>query len=379
MTQAKNFGFGEDEMLLRDAANKFFQQRLTTLQLHELVAGNPDPDRAVECLWPQELWQEMCELGWPMLAVPERADGLAMSAVAAVGLVHAAGQAALPSPLSQTIGCSYILSACASQSADLALGSIVEGKAFSLASSNARGSLDVANSDVAVNSGVLNGCACYVQEAQKADFIIVSARGGGGLGLYLVSSQAEGLTVTADAIVDLTRDQARITFDNVQAVELCPQGQGEDILNKTLPILLTLAAADMCGAGEWQLQTTVDYANTRMQFERQIGFFQAVKHPLVDAMMMIDQSRSLTYCAACAIDSEPDEAMRYARMANAAASDMAAFMSSRSVQFHGGIGFTWECAIHLYFKRQKHSQMLYGDAGYQREKLADIMIGTLGA
>jgi alkylation response protein AidB-like acyl-CoA dehydrogenase len=137
--------------------------------------------------------------------------------------------------------------------------------------------------------------------------------------------------------------------------------------------MLTIVAADMCGAAEWQLQTTVAYAQVRTQFEHPIGFFQAVKHPLVNMMLEVDRTRSLVYAAACAVDTEPDKAEEYARMAKASAADMAAFCSGRSVQLHGGIGFTWECDVHLYFKRQLHNQLLFGDAAYQRAKLAALL------
>ena len=131
----------------------------------------------------------------------------------------------------------------------------------------------------------------------------------------------------------------------------------------------------MVGAGEWLLQTTVEYARTRIQFDRPLGFFQAIKHPLVNVMLEIDRARSLTYNAGCACDTEPEEALRFARMAKSQASDMAVFAASRAVQFHGGIGFTWECFVHLYFKRQMHNQVLYGDGRYQRARLADMVIG----
>ena len=150
-------------------------------------------------------------------------------------------------------------------------------------------------------------------------------------------------------------------------------------LQQAMPAVWTMVAADMVGAAEWQLQTTVEYARVRKQFDRELGFFQAVKHPLVNVMLAIDQTKSLVYNAACALDSEPESAARSAHMAKASASDMAAFASSRSVQFHGGIGFTWECYIHLYFKRQMHNQMLWGDAGYHRAKLADLVIGPVAA
>ena len=117
----------------------------------------------------------------------------------------------------------------------------------------------------------------------------------------------------------------------------------------------------------------------RTQFDKPIGFFQAVKHPLSDLMVMIDQARSLVYNAACAMDSDPEVFEQSARMANASASDAAAFGCTRSVQTHGGIGFTWECYVHIYFKRQKHNQALMGDAAYQRARLADILIGPVAA
>jgi alkylation response protein AidB-like acyl-CoA dehydrogenase len=115
-----------------------------------------------------------------------------------------------------------------------------------------------------------------------------------------------------------------------------------------------------------------------VQYDHVIGFFQAVKHPIVNVLIAIDHARSLVYNAACAIDTEPEQAAMFAHMAQSAASDMAEFASSRSLQFHGGIGFTWECFIHLHFKRQMHNQVLYGDATYHRAKLADMIMGPIG-
>ena len=190
-----------------------------------------------------------------------------------------------------------------------------------------------------------------------------------------MATDAPGLTINPDAIVDLTRDQAHVRFDNVVAQEVSADGVAA--LEQAMPAIWTMLAADVVGAAEWQLQTTVEYVNTRQQFEHPLGFFQAVKHPLVDVMVLIDQCKSLVYNAACAIDSEPERAAQCAHMAKASASEAAAFASGRSVQYHGGIGFTWECYVHLYFKRQKHSQMLWGDAAWHRAQLADILMGAV--
>jgi len=386
MAQPEDFGYHAEEDLLRSEARKFFKKHCDELTLMKLVASKHDPHRVPECLWDRQAWGKMAELGWTTLAVPEDAGGLGMSAVAVATLVEEAGRAAFPSPLIATINATYVLAACGTEGARTALGEIAEGKTAGLAITNRRGSWESADTDVtAAGSGstvTLNGTAWFVQDARKADLLVVSARSEAGVGLYVVPVDAPGVTIVPDSIVDLTRDQAHVTFAGVEAgaAQVAAEpGKGEAALNAARPALLTMVSADMCGAGEWQLQTTTAYAKERVQFDRPIGFFQAVKHPIVNMMIMIDNARSLAYAAACALDHEPSEAARYAHMAKAAASAMAAFCSGRSVQYHGGMGFTWECYVHLYVKRQIHNQVLYGDAAYHRARLADMLIGPIAA
>ncbi len=379
MAQPKNYGFGEEEQMLRDAVRKFFQDNHPTDKLHSLVAANPDPNREPQSLWDKTMWQQIVDLGWSAVAVPERAGGIGMSAVAVAAVVEEVGRTAFPSPFVATINATYVLAACNNAEADKVLQAIVEGQAVGLAVCNQRGSWEPGDTDVAVDDNVLNGTAYYVQDAKKVDRLLVSARRGDDVGLYVVPVDAEGVNIVADSIVDLTRDQAHISFDNVKPESIvATPGTGATALKEAVPAQLVILSADMCGAGEWQLQETVEYAKVRTQFDHQIGFFQAVKHPLVNLMVMIDQSRSLLFNAACAIDHEPENAEKCARMAKAAASDMAVFGSSRSIQFHGGIGFTWECFQQLYFKRQMHNQQLLGDAVFQRKKLADMLMGAIG-
>ena len=380
MSQPTNFGFGEEEKMLRDAAKKFFQDNVAINKLHASNAANPDPERKPDSIWDKNLWKQIVDLGWTGVAVPEAAGGLGMPCVAVAALAEEAGRVALPSPLITTLNSSYVLAACGSDAANKALEKIMEGAAATLAITNQQGSWEFSNSDVKAKGDTLNGTAYYVQDAQKADFFVVSANDSKGLGLYVIAANAQGVSIEADAIVDLTRDQARVIFKDAKAELIVAEaGKGEAALKKAEPAILTIVAADMIGAAEWQLQTTVEYAKTRNQFDHPIGFFQAVKHPLVDLMIAIDQAKSHVYNAACAIDHEPQKAAQYARMANAAASDVADYGSSRSVQYHGGIGFTWECFVHIFFKRQKHNQALYGNGIYQRAKLAEILIGPVAA
>ena len=375
MAQSKNFGFGEDETMLRDSAAKFFADNCTPDKIHSLVAADPDIHRNIECQWDQALWKQIGELGWTAAIVPEKAGGIGMPVVAVVALAEEAGKAAFPSPLLSTFNATFVLRECDTENANRLLAEIAGGQAATLAITNKKGSWESTDTDVSIENGKLNGTAWFVQDARKAEILVIAARSDAGLGLYHVDLAESGLNVIPDGIIDLTRDQAHIEFDNVTATEIAPPGAGSDALSKAIPGILCITAADMVGAGEWLLQTTTEYATTRVQFDRPLGFFQAVKHPLVNVMIEIDQAKSLTYNAACAIDEEPENAEKLARMAKSAASDMAVFSASRAVQFHGGIGFTWECYVHLYFKRQMHNQILFGDARYQRSKLAEILMG----
>lgn len=384
MAQPQDYGYGEDEDMLRGEVRKFLRNKCDERTVMKLVAHNPDLGREPECLWDRELWGEMVNLGLTTMAIPEAQGGLGMSAVAVATVIEEAGRAALPSPLIACVNAAYVLRACNGETANAALTDMAAGKTASLAVTNKKGSWSSADTDVSATESAgatkLNGTAWFVQDARKVDFYIVKAASSAGIALYRVPVDAPGLTITPDSIVDLTRDQAHITFSDVGVDAeniLADAGQGETVMAAAEPAILTMIAADMCGAAEWQMQTTAEHARTREQFDRPIGFFQAVKHPIVDMMINIDAARSLVYNAACAIDHEPEEAAEAAHMAKAEASDMAQFCSRQSVQLHGGMGFTWECPVQLYFKRQMHNQMLHGDGSYHRAKLANILIGPI--
>lgn len=376
MAQPNNFGFGEEAALLKESARKFFEDKFPTNQLHALVASDPTPDRMPEVLWDKAIWQEMVDLGWTMVAVPESAGGIGMPAVAVAGLVEELGRAAFPCPLQATINATYVLAACGS-TAESALAEIAEGVSATLAITNQQGSWNTSDTDVQCEGGKLNGTAWFVQDARKVDRLLVSVASEAGVSLYWVASDAAGVSIHADAIIDLTHDQAHVTFSGVEALAVCEDGVAA--LAEAFPAIWTMQAADVVGSAEWLLQTTVEYVSTRKQFEHPLGFFQAVKHPLVNVMVQIDETKSLVYNAACAIDTEVETALQYAHMAKASASETAAFSASRAVQYHGGIGFTWECYVHLYFKRQKHSQLLWGDAAWHRKRLADLLMGSVAA
>ena len=380
MALSKDLGFGPDEQMVRDQARRLLRESAPVDKLRALVARDHHEayETAVQpASWDESLWQHMVELGWTALGVPESYGGHGMKAIVGVALAEEIGRAAVPSPLPATQLASAVLRAAG---AGEWLERIAAGEPATLAVTPESGSWEPDDSGVEVRSAgggvTLHGKASFVQDARKCRLLVVSARGKGGVGLYVVPVDAPGVTVKPDRIVDLTRDQATVVFEGVKvdpAGVAAPEGKGAAALAAALPTILTLLAADACGAAEWQLQTTAEYAKSRVQFERPIGFFQSVKHPLVNVMIAIDRARSLTYAAACAIDEDPADALRLARMAKAAASDAAAFASDRSVQLHGGIGFTWECDVQLWLKRQKHTEQLFGNGTYQRAQLARLL------
>ncbi len=381
----RDFGFGSDEEMLRDLGRKFLDEQLPIEKLRDLIGQDPAAvyERGELPRWDPELWKQMVELGWNGLAVPEAAGGVGFKMAGIAALVEELGRHAVPSPFLSTLNASFALRAVESDAAGATLARIVDGASASLAITGARGSWEPAVCDVTAQAAsgegvVLSGDAHFVQDAFKADLFVTTADAGGALLLCVVPADAEGLTLTQDHIHDLTRDQASLHFDQVQVpAAAIVSRDATSALERAWPALLVATAADLCGTSEWQLQTTVEYARNRIQFDHPLGFFQAVKHPLVNAMIAIDRARSLLYHAACCIDQQSDEALTAARMAKSAASDAGAFISDRSVQLHGGIGFTWECDVHLFFKRSMHNQALYGDATHQRRKLADLLIGPV--
>ena len=370
MTQPRDFGFGEEQAMLQEAARRFCEDKQPLGKLREATAGTEDPYHGADRpgFYDAEAWQEMIALGWTALAVPESAGGVGMSLVSATTLAEEIGRAAMPTPLTSTLQTTYVLKEAATPSANEWLVKIAEGCAASLAIQAADGSHLPEFTEVFVKDGKLFGITNFVQDLQKVDLLVVSAKEDGITKLYAVTTSADGLTMYYDKIVDLTRDQGRVSFDGVEAI--CISEEAANIIKKAMPAIHTLIAADIAGGCEWLLQATAEYASVRTQFDRPIGFFQAVKHPIVNMMITTDETRSLVYNAACAYDTEPEKAQLAAHLAKSSAADSGEFCSNRATQLHGGIGFTWEHDVQIYHKRQLHSKQLYGDAMWHREQAA---------
>lgn len=375
MATPKDFGFTEDISMLKDTFAKFLSEQKTIENLRPSLKGTEDPYHGDQrsAFYDTQSWQQTVELGIHAVSIPEDQGGIGMGLVAATAIAEEIGRYALATPLTNMLLATFLLRAIDSPEGNALLEAMAGGTRVGIALYGEDASLEGDSTDVRVEDGKLQGQSWYVTDAQKSEILIVAAESAEGVDLYRVDCQSANVRVLDDRIVDLTRDQARIQFDGAEAQALTTGGRGLLSFQKALPALLTLTAADIAGAAEWQLQTTAEYAKVRSQFDRPIGFFQAVKHPIVDMMITADETRSLVYQAAAAFDFEPEDAARCAHLAKSSASDTAEFCANRSTQLHGGIGFTWEADVQIYHKRQMHSQFLFGDGIWQRAKLAELL------
>ncbi len=379
-----DFGFGEVETELRDVARRFLGDQFPITTLRELVASDPEAVylRGEPTSWDKQLWTQIVDMGWTGLAVPEAAGGTPVAMAGLAAVVEETGFHALPSPLTSTINASLVLNSCEPDAARPWLEAIASGTTATIATTDDTGSWQAAHCTVkATPDGDgyrLDGVTAFVQDAAKADLFVVLCQTDTSHIVAVVRADAEGLTVAPNHIHDLTRDQATLHFDSLLVeANAVVSTNGVAAIEAAWPGVLVMAAADLCGVAEWLLQTTTEYATNRVQFDHPIGFFQAVKHPIVNVTIDIARARSLLYHAASLVDSNPATALAAARMAKSAASDAASFAADRTVQLHGGIGFTWEHDAHIYFKRAMHGQALYGGGQYQRQQLANTLIGPI--
>jgi alkylation response protein AidB-like acyl-CoA dehydrogenase len=210
----------------------------------------------------------------------------------------------------------------------------------------------------------------FVLDGHTADLIVVAARTDAGVSLFHVDSGAAGLTREALSTMDQTRKQAKLTFDGTPAMLIGTDGQGWSVLEKVLDLVVVALAAEQVGGAQFVLEMAVQYAKDRVQFGRPIGSFQAIKHKCADMLLEVESAKSAAYYAAWCAAEMNDELPSVASLAKAYCSEAYFHAAAENIQIHGGIGFTWEHPAHLYFKRAKSSELLFGDPTYHRELLA---------
>ena len=371
-----DFGYGEDQSILRREARRALESRCT-LEMVRRVMETPSG-------YDEELWKKMAEMGWLGLAVPEEHGGSDLSMVSLATLAEEMGRALLPSPFLGTLFATLVIREAGNPAQQKAwLPRIVAGDLKgAVATMEEEGGWDLSVvAATAKKKGsviALSGAKHLVIDASAADLMFGTFSEPEGISLFAVEPGAPGVKISADLLVDQTRRSGCVEFSGVEVnddARIGAPGSALATLARVLPRIWTALAAEMAGGTDRLLAITVDYAKVREQFGKQIGAFQAVKHPLVNVMTDVEMTRSLVYRAAAAIDHEPESAERLSRMAKALASDTYANAVAKAVQLHGGIGFTWECDVHLFFKRAQWSKFAFGDAAHHRRRIAELVIG----
>ena len=365
-----NFAFTEEQEQLREFVRQFMDSYSPEAKVRELMETESGYDT--------ETWSLMADqLGLQSLIVPEEYGGQGFGYVELIVVLEEMGRSLLCAPFFSTVvlaANTLIHSGDEDAKAELlpgiAAGETIATLAFT-EESGRWGSDGITM--VATPNGdgwSLSGTKMYVLDGHTASLVIAAACTDQGISLFRVAGDADGLTRTALATMDTTRKQARLDFDGVSATLIGEDGGGWTVLERVLDLAAVALAAEQVGGAQQCLDTAVQYAKDRVQFGRPIGSFQAIKHKCADMLLEVESAKSAAYYAGWCAAELNDELPSVASLAKAYCSEAYFHTTAENIQIHGGIGFTWEHSAHLYFKRAKSSELLFGDPTYHRELLA---------
>jgi alkylation response protein AidB-like acyl-CoA dehydrogenase len=373
-----DFAFSEEQEMLRQSARDFLAKECGSKVVRKLMEGADAYDPA--------LWKKMASLGWTALGIPE-AYGGAGSFLDLIVVLEECGRALLPGPFFATMGLAVpaLIEAGTEAQKKEVLGAIAEGRArATLAFTEPSGRWDAGGVTLAAKPAGggwrLDGVKLFVPDATDADFTMVAARTRGdgeeGISLFLVKGLPKGMSVKQLQTLDMTRRWNEVSFDGVELEADALMGaphQAWPALKRTLEWATAALCAEMIGGTQKVLESSTEYAKTRHQFGKPIGIYQAVSHKLADMLVLSESGRSATYYAAWAVEADAPDRSLASSMAKAYVSDAYRKVAGDGIQVHGGIGFTWEHDMHLYFKRAKASEVTLGDATYHRELVAQAL------
>ena len=371
-----NFAFSEEQEELRRSVRRFLEDKSPVTEVRRLMETTEGYDPKV--------WAQMAnELGLQSLHIPEAYGGQGFSFVELVVVLEEMGRALLCAPFFSTVclAADAIINAGTEEQKQALLPGIASGETIAtLAFTEPSGKWDANGITMEATpdgSGgyTLDGTKMFVLDGHVANLVVVAARAAGtggteGISFFTVAGDAPGLTRAALPTMDQTRKQAKLEFSGVKAEPLGEEGAGWAALSKTLDQVAVCLAAEQVGGAQKCLDMSVEYAKVRIQFGRPIGSFQAIKHKCADMLLEVESSKSAAYYAGWAAAEDNDELPVVASLAKSYCSEAYFHAAAENIQIHGGIGFTWEHDAHLYFKRAKSSEILFGDPTYHRELLA---------
>jgi len=385
------FSFTEEQQMIRDTAASFLAEYSDSEAVRRAMATEAGYDDA--------LWSRITEeMYWHAVHVPESFGGLGLGYVELVAMLEEMGKHLTCSPFYSTVclGVNALRVAGTDEQQEQYLSQIAaDGVTATLAWTGATGRWDASTIDatyvLSEDGALLDGRLRYVPDGHTADLLLIAARDNGssgdaGIGLFIVPATADGVTRTWLPTMDQTRKQAEIDLSGVrvEASNIMREvGNAWPLLSQVLDLARIAIAADQMGGADRVLDVTVDYIKERKQFGRPVGGFQAMKHKAADMMLKAEAARSAVYYAACVADeylagrATPETLAEAASVAKAYCSDAYFYNAGSAIQMHGGIGFTWEHDMHLYFKRAKSTQQFLGDPAFHRERLSGQLLGAV--
>ena len=365
-----NFAFNDEQQELRRTVRSFLDQRSPESEVRRLMDTVDGYDTAV--------WKQMGEqLGLQGLTIPEEFGGSGFSFVELGLVLEEMGRSLLAAPFFSTVvlAAGLLLNSGDDEAKKEYLPGIASGETVAtVAFTEESGRWDADGIQMQAARGgdswTLNGTKMFVVDGHSADVVLVAARTGVAISLFAVERNAPGLSSTPLATMDQTRKQARLDFAATPARLIGVEGSGWDALGRMLDLAAVALAAEAVGGAQKCLEMSVEYAKLRVQFGRPIGSFQAIKHKCADMLVEVESAKSAAYYAMWAASEGNDELPVVASLAKAYCGEAYFHAAAENIQIHGGIGFTWEHPAHLYFKRAKSSELMFGDPNYHRELLA---------
>ena len=369
-----DFGLSEEQQQLKESARGFLAKECPTTLVRRIMASDDG--------MPRELWAAMAKLGWHGLVVPEKFGGAGLTMLDVAMLLEELGFANTPGPFlfSSVLAAKILAEGGSDDLSSKWLPKLANGAAIGTVAIVEQGG-GLGASDIAATARKdgagwkLNGAKWFVPYANVADFIVIAAKTGAGsddVALFAVETRAQGVSVAELKNLDLTRRVSVVELRDVVVPAAAGLAGGAGLLRRLIDLGAVGVAADSLGGAERALDMAVEYSKVREQFGKPIGSFQALKHAAAEIVADLEPARALLWYAAHAQDALPDAAPRAAAMAKARLSDIYSRASDRAVLMHGGIGFTWEHDIHLWFKRARFNESYFGSPVFHRDRVATL-------
>jgi alkylation response protein AidB-like acyl-CoA dehydrogenase len=365
-----DFGFTAEQEMLRDAARKFLASEYPATVARAAMASATAHDA--------ERWRRLAALGWTAILVPEELGGQSGNFLDMAVVLEETGKALVPGPFfaSAVLGTVAVREAGTPEQQARWLPALARGDVvMALASGSTDEDAGLPVLSTRGDELRLEGHLPFVLDAHVADAIVVAAHTAGAVRLVLVERAAAGLTVTALQTVDMTRRLCTVELRDVPCTPLGDAAAAARARGRAVDHACAGLALELVGVGQRALEMSVAYANQRTQFGRPIGSFQAIKHKCVDMMVAVETARSLAYYAAWAVSEDAADRRSAAAMAKAYCGEMAKTVTSEAIQVHGGIGFTWEHDLHLYYRRALAADAAFGAAPMHRETIMRAVLG----